>query len=335
LADLAQQVRQGFYGAEALRIQRGRDDVRVMVRYPAAARRALGDVEDMRIRTPDGREIPFGEVAFATLQRGYALIRHSDRERVVTVTADVDTNIGNAEKILAAIRADFLPQVLADYHDVRAAFEGQHRETQKSVQSLLRGFILAMLLIYAILATMFRSYLQPVVVMSVIPFGLIGALAGHLLMGADLTMMSLFGLVALSGVVVNDSLVLLDFVNRSRAQGTPIIPAIMAGGQARFRAIMLTTLTTVAGLLPILLEKSFQAQFLVPMAISISFGLMGATLLVLILVPALYLLAYDLRRILHWLWHGSWTLPDEPSIADQEAVPSSPTMGAGDVANAD
>jgi hypothetical protein len=175
---------------------------------------------------------------------------------------------------------------------------------------------------------------QPVVAMSVIPFGLIGALAGHLLMGVDLTMMSLFGLVALSGVVVNDSLVLLNFVNRSRAQGMPIVPAIMAGGQARFRAIMLTTLTTVAGLLPILLEKSFQAQFLVPMAISISFGLMGATLLVLILVPALYLLVHDLRRLLHGLWHGSWILPDEPSIEDKEAVQSSSMMGAGDVANA-
>jgi multidrug efflux pump subunit AcrB len=169
----------------------------------------------------------------------------------------------------------------------------------------------------------------------VIPFGLIGALAGHLLMGVDLTMMSLFGLVALSGVVVNDSLVLLDFVNRSRAQGMPIIPAIIAGGQARFRAIMLTTLTTVAGLLPILLEKSFQAQFLVPMAISISFGLMGATLLVLVLVPALYLLVHDLRRILHWLWHGSWFLPDEPSIEDAEAMQPSPMRGANDKANAD
>jgi multidrug efflux pump subunit AcrB len=335
LADLARQVRQGFYGAEALRLQRGRDDVRVMVRYPAAERRALGDVENMRIRTSDGREIPFGEVASVTLQRGYSLIRHSDRERVVTVTADVDTNVGNAETILADIRAEFLPQVLADYDDVQAAFEGQHRETQKSVQSLFRGFILAVLLIYAILATMFRSYIQPVVVMSVIPFGLIGALAGHLLMGVDLTMMSLFGLVALSGVVVNDSLVLLDFVNRSRAQGMPIIPAIIAGGQARFRAIMLTTLTTVAGLLPILLEKSFQAQFLVPMAISISFGLMGATLLVLVLVPALYLLVHDLRRILHWLWHGSWFLPDEPNIEDAEAMQLSPMRGANDGANAD
>ncbi len=311
LADLARQMRQGFFGAEALRVQRGRDDVSVMVRYPEAERRALGDVENMRIRTPDGREIPFGEVASVTLERGYAVIHHDDRERVVAVTADVDTNVANAAKVLADLEAGFLPQLVANYDGLRYSFEGQQRETQRSVNSLFRGFVLAMLLIYGILATIFRSYLQPLIVMSVIPFGLIGALVGHLLMGHALTMMSLFGLVALSGVVVNDSLVLLDFVNRARRQGRPIEQAVYLGGQARFRAIMLTTITTVAGLLPILLEGSFQAQFLIPMAISISFGLMGATFLVLLLVPALYMLLYDVRQIGNWLWNGTWQLPEE------------------------
>ena len=311
LADLARQMRHAFWGAEALRVQRGRDDVRVMVRYPEAERRALGDVENMRIRTPDGREIPFGEVASVTMQRGYAVIHHDDRQRVVTVIADVETNTANAAKILADLEAGFLPQLMADYRDLRFSFEGQQRETQRSMHSLLRGFVLALLLIYGILATIFRSYVQPLIVMSVIPFGLIGALAGHLLMGHALTMMSLFGLVALSGVVVNDSLVLLDFVNRARRQGMPLERAIDFGGQSRFRAIMLTTLTTVAGLLPLLLEGSFQAQFLIPMAISISFGLMGSTLFVLVLVPALYMLLDDSRRICHWLWHGTWPLPDE------------------------
>jgi multidrug efflux pump subunit AcrB len=310
LADLARQMRQGFFGAEALRVQRGRDDVRVMVRYPESERRALGDVENMRIRTPDGREIPFGEVASVTLQRGYSVIHHDDRNRVVAVTADVDTNTANAAKVLADLDAGFLPQLMADYNGLHYSFEGQQRETQRSVNSLFRGFVLAMLLIYGILATVFRSYLQPLIVMSVIPFGLIGALVGHMIMGHALTMMSLFGLVALSGVVVNDSLVLMDFVNRMRRQGVPIEHAIYMGGQARFRAIMLTSLTTVAGLLPILLERSFQAQFLIPMAISISFGLMGSTLLVLVLVPALYMLLYDLRRVCHWLWHGTWQLPE-------------------------
>ncbi len=230
LADLARQVRQGFYGAEALRVQRGRDDVRVMVRYPAAERRALSDVERMRIRTPDGHEIPFGKVANVTLQRGYSVIHHNDRERMVAVTADVDTNLANAEKILADLQAGFLPQLLANYDGLRVSFEGQHRETQQSVGSLLRGFVLAMLLIYAILATIFRSYVQPLIVMSVIPFGLIGAIGGHLIMGEALTMMSLFGLVALSGVVVNDSLVLLDFVNRARRQGASPAEAVLLGG---------------------------------------------------------------------------------------------------------
>ncbi len=333
LADLARQVRQGFYGAEALRLQRGRDDVRVMVRYPAAGRRSLGDVERMRLRTPDGREVPFAEVASVTLQQGYSVIRHNDRERVVSVTADVDVAVGNAEKILADLRENFLPPLMARFDDVRTSFEGQHRETQKSVQSLFRGFLLSMLIIYAVLATVFRSYLQPLVVMAVIPFGLIGALVGHLLMGVDLTMMSLFGLVALSGVVVNDALVLLDFVNRARREGMPVLPAVLAGGQARFRAIMLTSVTTVAGLLPILLEKSFQAQFLVPMAISISFGLMGATLLVLILVPALYLLVVDLRCGVNWLWHGTWVLPDE---LDMDKAMAANTQGeAREVASAE
>ncbi|ETW98056.1 MAG: hypothetical protein ETSY1_20340 [Candidatus Entotheonella factor] len=320
LADLARQMRQGFFGAEALRVQRGRDDVSVMVRYPESERRALGDVENMRIRTPDGREIPFGEVASVTLQRGYAVIHHDDRERVVAVTADVDTNTANAAKVLADLEAGFLPKLMAEYDGLRFSFEGQQRETQRSVNSLFRGFVLAMLLIYGILATIFRSYLQPLIVMSVIPFGLIGALVGHLLMGHALTMMSLFGLVALSGVVVNDSLVLLDFVNRAIRQGEPIERAIHIGGQARFRAIMLTTITTVAGLLPILLEGSFQAQFLIPMAISISFGLMGATFLVLLLVPALYMLLYDVRRICNWLWNGTWELAEERELQEREVA---------------
>jgi HAE1 family hydrophobic/amphiphilic exporter-1 len=310
LADLASQVHQGLFGAEAVRLQRGRDDVRVMIRYPAAERRALGDLETIRIRTPDGREVPFAEVATATLSRGYALIKHSDRHRVVTVTADVDTNVANAEKMLADLRSRFLPQLLVNYEGMRYSFEGQHHETQRSVSSLYRGFVLALLLIYAILATVFHSYVQPLIVMSTIPFGLIGAVLGHVIMGHDLTMMSLFGLVALSGVVVNDSLVLLDFINRTVHRGTPIFQAVLMGGQVRFRAIMLTSLTTVAGLLPILAEKSLQAQFLIPMAISISFGLMFATFLTLLLVPALYMLLHDIRRLLHWLTTGSWSHPD-------------------------
>ena len=306
LADLARQVNQGFHGAEALRLQRGRDDVRVMVRYPEAERRSLGDLDNIRIRTPRGSEVPFGEVAAATLRRGFAAIKRAERQRALNVTAAVDSTKANAEKILADLEADFLPRLLADYENMRYSFEGQHKETQRSVGSLLRGFMIAMLLVYAILAVIFRSYAQPLVVMSVIPFGLIGAVVGHFIMGHVLSLISLFGLVALSGVLVNDSLVLVDFINRTRSQGTPVFEAVLAAGRQRFRAIVLTSVTTIAGLSPILLEKSVQAQVLIPMAISMSFGLMGATVLVLILVPALYLLLCDAQSIGRWLLTGSF-----------------------------
>ena len=306
LADLAGQVNQGFYGAEALRLQRGRDDVKVVIRYPESERRSLGDLDNIRIRTPNGNEVPFGEVATATLRRGFAVIKRTDRQRALTVTADVDSTKANAEKILAALDENFLPRLLADYENMRYSFEGQHKETQRSVGSLFRGFIIAMLLVYTILAVIFRSYAQPLVVMSVIPFGFIGAVVGHLIMGHVLSLISLFGLVALSGVLVNDSLVLVDFINRARRQGTPLFEAVLAGGQQRFRAIILTSVTTVAGLSPILFEKSVQAQFLIPMAISMSFGLMGATVLVLVLVPALYLLLHDVQSIGRWLRTGSF-----------------------------
>ena len=317
LADLAGQVNQGFYGAEALRLQRGRDDVKVVIRYPEAERRSLGDLDNIRIRTPNGSEVPFGEVATATLRRGFAVIKRTDRQRALSITADVDSTKANAEKILAALDENFLPRLLADYENMRYSFEGQHKETQRSVGSLFRGFIIAMLLVYTILAVIFRSYAQPLVVMSVIPFGFIGAVVGHLIMGHVLSLISLFGLVALSGVLVNDSLVLVDFINRARRQGTPLFEAVLAGGQQRFRAIILTSVTTVAGLSPILFEKSVQAQFLIPMAISMSFGLMGATILVLVLVPALYLLLHDVQSIGRWLRTGSFAeKPHEPAPVD-------------------
>ena len=306
LADLARQVNQGFHGAEALRLQRGRDDVRVMIRYPEAERRSLGDLDNIRIRTPNGSEVPFGEVATAALRRGFAVIKRADRQRALNVTAEVDSSKANAEKILADLEVDFLPRLLADYEHMRYSFEGQHMETRRSVGSLFRGFIIAMLLVCAILAVIFRSYVQPLVVMSVIPFGLIGAVVGHFVMGHVLSLISLFGLVALSGVLVNDSLVLVDFINRARSRGAPLFEAVLAAGRQRFRAIVLTSVTTVAGLSPILFERSVQAQFLIPMAISMSFGLMGATVLVLILVPALYLLLYDVQSIWHWLRTGSF-----------------------------
>ena len=298
LSDLGRQVRQAFYGEEAQRIQRGRDEVKVMVRYPEAARRSLGALERLRIRLPDGTAVPFATAARAAGSRGPASIQRANRRRVLDVTADVDTETANANRILADLESRVLPALLADYPEVRYTLEGEQQEQRKTLGGLRRGFAFALLAIYVLLAVPFRSYVQPLIVMSAIPFGLIGAFAGHLLMGLDLTILSGFGIVALTGVVVNDSLVMVDWINRSYRAGTPLDRAIRDAGVARFRAILLTSLTTFAGLTPLLLERSLQAQFLIPMAVSLAFGVLFATFITLILVPVLYRIMEDAKRAL-------------------------------------
>ena len=293
LADLARQVRQAFYGDEAVRIQRGRDDVKVMVRYSEPERRTLGTIEEMRIRTPKGDEIPFSEVADVIYGRGYSVINRIDRHRQITVVSDLDESVANAEQIIEDLGRNFLPGFVKRYPDIRYGFEGQKKRSNESVSSLFRGFGIAILGIYLLLATQLRSYVQPIVILVALPFGMVGAVLGHLVMGLSLTLLSLFGIVALSGIVVNDSIILLDFINRAIRNGTPIMQAVEQSGKARFRAVVLTSLTTIAGLLPLLLERSFQAQFLIPMAVSITFGLMVATVLTLLFVPTLYLIVTE------------------------------------------
>jgi len=296
LEDLARQVRQAFYGEEAQRIQREREDVRVMVRYPIAQRRSLGDLENMRIRTPDGSEVPFYTVARAEMGRGYASIQRSDRQRAINVTADIDRSRANANEVMADLRANFLPQLLVDHPGLSFDLEGEQREQHKVLLGLFQGGLFALILIYSLLAVPLRSYAQPLIIMSVIPFGLVGAIGGHLLMGKPLSMMSLFGVVALSGVVVNSSLVLVHYVNARRAGGASVTEAVRDAGAARFRPIVLTSLTTFAGLTPLLLERSVSAQFLIPMAISLGFGVVFATAIALFLVPSLYFVLDDLQR---------------------------------------
>ncbi len=298
LQDLARQVRQAFYGEEAQRIQRGRDDIRVMVRYPEEERRSLGDLDNLRVRAADGAEVPFATVADAQLGRGYSSIRRADRKRVVNVTADVDRTLTTANAVLDELTRESLPTILADYPSVTYDLEGEQREQSRTLESLARSYLLALFLVYALLAIPLGSYGQPFIIMSVIPFGIGGAIAGHILMGRDLSMMSIIGIVALSGVVVNSSLMIVHFVNEHRSSGVALHDAVTEAGVQRFRPIVLTSLTTFAGLFPLMLEKSVQAQFLIPMAISLGFGVIFATLITLLVVPAGYCISEDL---LEWL----------------------------------
>ncbi len=300
-SDLGRQVRAAFYGVEAQRIQRGRDDIKVMVRYPADQRRSVENLEDLRIRTPDGREVPFDEVADFEITDGFSSITRIDRRRVINITADADKGVADLGLIKADLKGKkevegFLINLMADYPGIAWSFEGEAREQADIFASLQQMSLIAMFIIYALLAIPLKSYIQPVIVMIVIPFGLIGAIGGHMIMGQPMSILSVLGFVALAGVVVNDSLVLVDFINQEREEGTPLRKAIEEAGALRFRPIILTSLTTFAGLLPVLFETSLQAQFLIPMAISLSFGVLFATFITLLLVPAFYTILEDIRE---------------------------------------
>ena len=296
-SDLARQVRQAFYGEEAQSIQRGRDEVKVMVRYPLDDRRSLASLEDMRVRTPAGAELPFGRVAEVTDGRGYSTVERRNRRRSVGVLVDLDSREVTPDQVVERLEEVLLPRLARESPGLSWGFEGQQREQSEFMSTLVRLFGFALFAIYALLAIPLKSYIQPVVIMAAIPFGFVGAVWGHLLMGMNLAIFSVIGLTALSGVVVNDSLVLMDFVNRRRLQGTPVVQAVQEAGERRFRAILLTTLTTFLGLTPLLLERSMQARFLIPMAISLGFGVVFATFITLVLVPSFYLMTEDLKRL--------------------------------------
>ncbi len=293
LASLGRQVRQAFYGEEAQRIQRGKDELRVMVRYPEDERKSIADLENMRIRTPGGDEVPFASVAEISFEKGYSRISRLDRERTVTVSADIDPELVEPQEIIKSLSENFIPELLARHPGVSHGLEGSSEEQAKLVSELLFAVIVALFLIYALIAIPLHSYSQPLLIMSVIPFGAIGAILGHVLMGKAISMFSLFGLFALAGVVVNDSLIMVDFINKARARRVPVRQAVIESGTQRFRAIILTSFTTAAGLMPILFERSSQAQYVIPTAISISFGIIFATVITLFLVPSLYMLQID------------------------------------------
>jgi len=227
--------------------------------------------------------------------RGYASIERANRQRVVSVTGDVDQDLTNADEINGILREEVLPNLLASHPGLRFSMEGEQKEQAESLGSLKTGFMLAILMIYVVLAVLFKSYTQPALIMTAIPFGLVGAVWGHILMGLDLTLISMFGVVALTGVVVNDSLLMIDFINRARREGLEARRAVVESGVRRFRPIMLTSVTTFAGLTPLLLEKSLQAKFLIPMATSLAFGVVFATFITLVLIPVVYSLLTDFK----------------------------------------
>jgi multidrug efflux pump subunit AcrB len=303
LADLARQVRAGFYGEEVQRVQRGQDEVKVMVRFPRDERDSVGYLDNMRIRTPDGGNVPFHAVAEVEIGESPTRIRRYDRNRAVQVSAEVDKENYEPGKITADILQTELPEVLAGYPGVRHRLSGSSQGQQEVQQDLVKGALFALFLIYALMAIPLRSYAQPLIIMSVIPFGTIGALVGHLILGIEVSMMSFFGIIALAGVVVNDSLILVDFVNKERATGIPLLKAVTDAATKRFRAILLTSLTTFFGLIPIILETSLQAQVMIPMAASLAFGILFATVITLFLIPSLYMILDDFKRWWREAWH--------------------------------
>jgi multidrug efflux pump subunit AcrB len=295
-ASLARQVRQAFYGEEIQRFQRGRDDIRVMLRYPERQRQTLASLEAMRIRTPEGEEVPFTAVAVATNAKSFPSIQRIDRKRAINVRADADVLQANIPAITESLRA-YLDDLMRDYPGMNYSFEGEAREARENRRTSMLGGLLLLFGIYTMLAIPFRSYVQPLIVMSIIPFGIIGGVIGHMIEGIPLSGLSYFGMLALAGVVVNDSLVLVDYINRRTREGMSVFEAANLGGAARFRAIFLTSLTTYAGLYPMIKLESLQAQFLIPMAVSLGYGVLFATVITLVLVPINYLVLHDLKGL--------------------------------------
>ncbi len=319
-ADLAETIRNAYYGAEVMRLQRGRHEVKLMVRYPADERNSLTQFSEIRVRGNDGVERPITELADPIVVRGYSEINRLDQLRSITITADLDASEANSQQIADALRNDYFDEDFANkFPDVSVNWEGQQQQTYESLVSLAIGSGLALLAMYILLVVEFRSYFQPLLIMAIIPFGIIGAVWGHAIMGLEVTLFSFFGLVALTGVVVNDSIVLVDFINHRVRDGMEQKQALVEAGRRRLRPVFLTSLTTIGGLFPMLLEKSFQAQFLIPMATSIAFGLMLSTVLVLFQVPVFFQLYLIVSQ-----WMGVDHVEDAKKFEDDPQAANTP-----------
>jgi multidrug efflux pump subunit AcrB len=327
LGEVASQVRRAFYGDEVQRLQRGDNEVKVMVRYPQAERESVENFERMKLRTPEG-SIPLTQVVRARSRRGPDTIRRSDRNRAIRITADVDYARGNANEVVRRFKEEGLSQLEENFPGVGYRFEGEQSDQAESVREIGLGFIFALIVMYVLMAIPLKSYLQPLIIMSVIPFGIVGAVLGHVLMRTELSIMSMCGFVALAGVVVNDSLLMVDYVNRKRKISSNLLEAAVSAGAVRFRAILLTSLTTFVGLTPMLMETDMQARFIIPMAISLGFGILFATTITLLLVPSAYVILEDLRIAGRWLLGR----PQDPALQSVDDIAIS-TVSSDDLIN--
>ena len=324
LAEVSRQVRQAFYGEEVQRLPREGQDVRVMVRYPAEARSSLSTIDDMRIRTADGREVPLTAVAEATFAPSYKRIDRRDRERSARITAELREGVDRAA-VTQAFWREFAPEWSRRHPDASLAQRGDAEAQAEFMQEFLMLYALAIVAMYMLIAIAFGSYWQPLLIMSAIPFGFMGAAFGHFIWGMEFALFSFFGVGAAAGVVINDNLVLIDYVNRLRQQGEGAVSALVKAGVGRFRPIILTSVTTFVGLFPVLFEQSTDAQFLKPTVIALSFGVVFALFVTLLFVPAMYVVGADIARFYRWAWTGE----KQPRIGEGASMESDFDAGIG------
>jgi multidrug efflux pump subunit AcrB len=317
LADVASQVSFSYYGLEAQRILREGEEIKVMIRYPQSERNSISNIQDTRIITPAGAEVSLSEIAIVKLVDGVSSIRRENSNRTVNVWAAVNSDEVEPFAIAQEIRDVYLPALLKNYPGVKSNVAGRIQEEMESANEQLRDFAISLMIIFALLAIPLRSYSQPLIIMSVIPFGVVGAMFGHMALGMTMSGLSMFGIIAVAGIVVNDSLVMVDFVNKARAEGVAIKEAVMQAGARRFRAILLTSVTTFIGVMPIIMETSLQAKIVIPMAVSLAFGVLFATVITLILIPCQYVALEDTKRIIR-KWRGK-----DPIVDGQPATTNS------------
>lgn len=305
-AEVSRQVRDGFFGNEVQRLQRGKNEVRVWVRYDEEERRSQADILNMEITDSGGGRHPLSELADLSYQQGLVAIYHRDGVREVLVEADVSDPTVSAPDELSNLENSVLPEIISSYPSISYALQGEAQETGEVFDAAKTVLPVILLLIFTVIVFTFKSVSQALVIIAIIPFGIIGAVWGHYIHGIPLGILSLLGIIALIGILVNDGLVLVTAYNDNLRRGMDVYEAMIEAGRSRFRPIILTTGTTAVGLAPLILDQSFQAQFLIPMAVSVAYGLLGATFILLILLPILLITSSNLIRAIHWIWEGEW-----------------------------